>query len=145
MPQSGYLRLMAKRDAHAVATDLLLNSDDRVAHDRSVCALLARNALLTALETSRTAQGMTKSRLAELAGLDASSVRRLLTSRTANPTTDVTFRLLSAMDVRLEAVLPTGERIKLVGPEPAGERVKLVGREPTVSRHPGARRTSRSA
>jgi hypothetical protein len=50
------------------------------------------------------------------AGLEASSVRRLLTSATANPTTDNAFRLMAAMGIALEAKLPTGERVELVSP-----------------------------
>lgn len=60
---------------------------------------------------------MTKRALASRAGLDASSVRRLLTSATANPTTDNAFRLMAAMGIVLEATLPTGERVQLVSPE----------------------------
>lgn len=58
----------------------------------AVQALLARNALLTVLETARSEQGLTKAELASRAGLEASSVRRLLTSKTANPTTENAVR-----------------------------------------------------
>ena len=89
----------------------------------AVQALLARNALLTALETARTEQGLTKAELASRAGLEASSVRRLLTSKTANPTTENAFRLMAAMGIKLEATLPTGERIELVDTRtPASKR-----------------------
>jgi len=44
-------------------------------------------------------------------------VRRLLTSETANPTTDNAFRLMAAMGISLEATLPTGERVELVSPD----------------------------
>jgi transcriptional regulator with XRE-family HTH domain len=60
------------------------------------------------------AEGITKIDLAKRAGLDASSVRRLLTSKTANPTTDNAFRLMAAMGITLEATLPTGKRVSLV-------------------------------
>lgn len=80
----------------------------------TVQALLARNALLTALETARADQDLTKAELASRAGLEASSVRRLLTSNTANPTTENAFRLMAAMGIKLEATLPSGERIELV-------------------------------
>ena len=83
---------------------------------RRVEALRSRNALLTLLESAREQQGMTKRALADRAGLDASSVRRLLTSATANPTTDNAFRLMAAMGITLEAKLPTGERVSLVSP-----------------------------
>jgi transcriptional regulator with XRE-family HTH domain len=110
---------MARKTAHAAAEKLLLSESDRATHARTVQALLARNALLDALETARAEQGLTKAQLASLAGLDASSVRRLLTSKTANPTTDNAFRLMAAMGIRLEAILPTGERIELVDQSPA--------------------------
>ena len=68
------------------------------------------------LERTRETQGMSKRALASRAGLEASSVRRLLTSTTANPTTDNAFRLMAAMGIVLEARLPTGERVELVSP-----------------------------
>jgi transcriptional regulator with XRE-family HTH domain len=104
---------MAKT-ADTAARELLLSEREREAHAMAVQALLARNALLTALETARAEQGLTKADLAARAGLEASSVRRLLTSKTANPTTENAFRLMAAMDIRLEATLPTGQRIELV-------------------------------
>lgn len=105
---------MAKT-ADDAARELLFRSEsDRKTHARAVQALLARNALLTALETARADQGLTEAELASRAGLEASSVRRLLTSKTANPTTENAFRLMAAMGIKLEATLPTGERIELV-------------------------------
>lgn len=110
---------MAKKTADAAARTLLLSSpEERAHHELAVKALVARNALLEALETARSEQGLTKANLAAMAGLEASSVRRLLTSKTANPTTDNAFRLMAAMGIKLEATLPTGERIKLVDARP---------------------------
>lgn len=101
--------------ADDAARELLFRTEsEREAHAMAVHALIARNALLTALETARAEQGLTKAELAARAGLEASSVRRLLTSKTANPTTDNAFRLMAAMGIKLEATLPTGERIELV-------------------------------
>lgn len=105
---------MAKKNADIAARELLLSDIEREAHAMAVQALLARNALLTALETARAGQGLTKAELASRAGLEASSVRRLLTSKTANPTTGNAFRLMAAMGIKLEATLPSGERIELV-------------------------------
>jgi DNA-binding phage protein len=106
---------MAKKTADDAARKLLFRSDsEREALAMATQALLARNALLTALETARAEQGLTKAELASRAGLEASSVRRLLTSKTANPTTEKAFRLMAAMGIKLEATLPTGARIELV-------------------------------
>jgi ribosome-binding protein aMBF1 (putative translation factor) len=107
---------MVKHSAHQSAVNALLSESERAEHARRVQALRSRNALLTTLERAREQQGMTKRKLAERAGLEASSVRRLLTSETANPTTDNAFRLMAAMGVSLEATLPTGERVQLVSP-----------------------------
>jgi len=107
---------MLKKTAHEAAIDALLSETERAEYIRRVQALRSRNALLTMLEATREAQGMTKRALASRAGLDASSVRRLLTSATANPTTDNAFRLMAAMGIVLEATLPTGERVQLVSP-----------------------------
>lgn len=105
-----------QQSAHQSALNALLSEPERAEHARRVEALRARNALLTVLERTREQQGITKRALAERAGLEASSVRRLLTSETANPTTDSAFRLMAAMGITLEATLPTGERVKLVSP-----------------------------
>lgn len=109
------LRRMPKQTAHQSALQALLSESERAEHDRRVQALRARNALLTLLETTRERQGITKRALAKSAGLEESSVRRLLTSNTANPTTDNAFRLMAAMGISLQATLPDGERVELVG------------------------------
>jgi DNA-binding phage protein len=114
MPHGCYSSNMAKKTADDAARELLFSDTERKVHAMAVQALLARNALLTALETARAEQGLTKAELASRAGLEASSVRRLLTSKTANPTTENAFRLMAAMGIKLEATLPTGERIELV-------------------------------
>jgi transcriptional regulator with XRE-family HTH domain len=116
---------MPKQSAHQSALGALLSEPERAEHARRVLALRSRNTLLTVLETTRAQQGITKRALAERAGLEASSVRRLLTSQTANPTTDNAFRLMAAMGISLEATLPTGERVQLVDPDthtPAAHR-----------------------
>jgi transcriptional regulator with XRE-family HTH domain len=107
---------MPKKTAHQAAINALLSETERVEYARRVQALRSRNTLLTMLEATRETQGMTKRALADRAGLEASSVRRLLTSTTANPTTDNAFRLMAAMGIALEAKLPTGERVQLVSP-----------------------------
>lgn len=116
---------MSKQSAHQSAVNALLSEPERAEHARRVQALRARNALLTVLESTREQQGITKRALAERAGLEASSVRRLLTSQTANPTTENAFRLMAAMGISLEATLPNGEHVQLVGPgtrTPAADR-----------------------
>jgi DNA-binding phage protein len=105
---------MSRKTAHQAAINTLLSDTERAEHARRVQALRSRNALLSMLEATRETQGMSKRALASSAGLEASSVRRLLTSVTANPTTDNAFRLMAAMGIALEAKLPTGERVELV-------------------------------
>jgi|HubBroStandDraft_6_1064221.scaffolds.fasta_scaffold363145_1 DNA-binding phage protein len=129
MPHFRYHDVMAEKTAHAVIEDFLLGEDGRKAYNQTVQALLARNALLALLETSRAAEGITKTELAKRAGLDASSVRRLLTSKTANPTTDNAFRLMAAMGIKLEATLPTGERVPLIE-----QRTRTAAKRPTAGR-----------
>jgi plasmid maintenance system antidote protein VapI len=105
-----------QQSAHQSALNALLSEPERAEHARRVQAVRARNVMLGVLERTREQHGITKRALAECAGLDASSVRRLLTSVTANPTTDNAFRLMAAMGISLEATLPTGERVQLVAP-----------------------------
>jgi DNA-binding phage protein len=108
---------MPKQTVHQSAFDALLSEGERAEHARRVQALRSRNALLTLLDAAREQQGMTKRALADRAGLEASSVRRLLSSATANPTTGNALRLMAAMGITLEAKLPTGERVELVSAE----------------------------
>jgi DNA-binding phage protein len=131
MPQLCYAPRMPRKTAHEVAVNALLSEEERADYTRRVAALRSRNALLTTLESTREALGITKGALASRAGLDASSVRRLLTSATANPTTDNAFRLMAAMDIKLEATLPTGERVELVSP---GAQASSVDSAVTVRR-----------
>jgi DNA-binding phage protein len=106
---------MAKaRTTHDAALSALIPPEEKAAYDRRVKALVARNKLLTTLESAREAEKISKKTLAERAGLDASSVRRMLTAETANPTTENAFLLLDAMGIRLEAVLPSGSRVFLI-------------------------------
>lgn len=115
MQRSRYPPPMAKpRTAHSAALAGLIPSAEKVTYDRRVKALVARNKLLSILESVREAEKLSKKDLAERAGLDASSVRRMLTAETANPTTENAFLLLSAMGIRLEAVLPSGSRVDIV-------------------------------
>ena len=109
---------MAKaRTADEAALDALIPADRRADYQRGVDALVARNQLIGLLEEARQAEGTTKRALAERAGLEEASVRRMLTAKTANPTAETAFRLLAALSIRLEAQLPSGERIRLVDPK----------------------------
>lgn len=102
------------RSPHDAALASLIPSEDREDYERRVKALVARNKLLSTLESVREAEKLSKKDLAERAGLDAASVRRMLTAETANPTTENAFLLLSAMGIKLEAVLPSGNRVDIV-------------------------------
>jgi ribosome-binding protein aMBF1 (putative translation factor) len=99
------------RRPHDAALASLVPSEERADYERRVKALVARNKLLSTLESVREAEKLSKKDLAKRAGLDASSVRRMLT---ANPTTENAFLLLSAMDIKLQAVLPSGSRVDIV-------------------------------
>lgn len=106
---------MAKpRKPHDAALNALIPSQERADYDRRVKALVARNRLLSTLESVRETEKLSKKDLADLAGLEASSVRRMLTAETANPTTENAFLLLSAMGIKLVAVLPSGSRVDIV-------------------------------
>jgi ribosome-binding protein aMBF1 (putative translation factor) len=106
---------MAKpRTAHDAALTALIPDAEKSSYARRVKALVARNKLLTTLESVRESEKLSKKDLADRAGLDASSVRRMLTAETANPTTENAFLLLDAMGIKLEAVLPSGSRVEIV-------------------------------
>lgn len=106
---------MAKpRTAHDTALTALIPRAEKANYERRVKALIARNKLLATLESARESEKISKKALADRAGLDASSVRRLLSAETANPTTENAFLLLGAMDIKLEAILPSGSRVEIV-------------------------------
>ncbi len=103
-----------KHNAHRAALDALIPQGERADYERRRSALLARNATLEVIDATREAQSINKTQLAGLAGLEPSSVRRMLTAQTANPTAENTFRLLAAVGVGLEAVLPSGKRVSIL-------------------------------
>lgn len=108
---------MAKeRTPHDAALDALIPADRREGYNRTVEMLVARNELLGLLEEVREAEGTTKRELAHRAGLEEASVRRLLTAKTANPTTETAFRIIAALGIKLEAILPGGQRVRIVNP-----------------------------
>jgi DNA-binding phage protein len=106
--------MVKAQTAHDTALDSLIPKDEKGTYDRQVKALVARNRLLATLESVRESEKISKKDLADRAGLDASSVRRMLTAETANPTTENAFLLLDAMGIKLEAVLPSGSRVGIV-------------------------------
>jgi ribosome-binding protein aMBF1 (putative translation factor) len=106
--------MTAQQTSHEAALERLIPREERADYDRRVKAMVARNKLLSTLETVREEERISKKDLADRAGLDPSSVRRLLTAETANPTTENAFLLLSAMGIKLEAVLPSGTRVGIV-------------------------------
>jgi hypothetical protein len=103
-----------KMTAHEVALSALVPEGEREAFDRGVAVLMARNLALDILERERQAQKVTKRELADRAGLDYASVRRLLTADTANPTAETMLRLFSALHIHVRAELPSGDTVALV-------------------------------
>ena len=116
---------MAKKlTPHEAALAALIPEEGRADYERAVKMLTARNRLLECIETTREAEHVSKHELAVRAGLDPASVRRMLTAQTANPTSETALRLLSALQIRLEAVLPSGKRMAIVGSEPKTRRAQ---------------------
>ncbi len=108
--------------AHEAIVREFVSERERPDYEARVRALAARNLLLSTLEREREEQGIAKKELAERTGLEASSVRRMLTAEMANPTTETAFRMLAVMGIGLEAILPSGERVAIVQAHgPAGE------------------------
>lgn len=102
------------KTADDVITESLVPAERRKAFQARVSELAAHNQMLAAIEEGRRIQDISKRELAELAGLNASSVRRMLTSETSNPTTNNAFRLFAVLGIRLEATLPSGERVGIL-------------------------------
>ncbi len=103
-----------KRTPHDTAISTLIPPDELPGYQRRVQSLIARNQIVGAIEDARKEAGLSKTGLARLAGLDESSVRRLLTARTANPTAEVLIRLLAATHVRVQVTLPSGAELNVV-------------------------------
>lgn len=103
-----------KRSANDAAVTALIPDEEHGDIDLRVKTLLARNALLRLIESTREEEHLSKKALAQKAGLEESSVRRLLTAETANPTSENVFRLMGALGIHVEAVTPSGRRIPLV-------------------------------
>lgn len=99
---------------HEAALAALVPENEREDFELAVRMLVARNDLLNLMENQRRECRFTKQALADRASLDPASVRRLLTAETANPTLETTMRLLSVLSIKLEAVLPSGDRVSIV-------------------------------
>jgi ribosome-binding protein aMBF1 (putative translation factor) len=112
----GMPKTRSKRNATAsqAARAALIPPEERGDLDARVKALLARNAMLELIEAAREEARLSKRELAAKAGLEESSVRRLLTAKTANPTSENVFRLMGALKIHVEARTPSGKRVPLV-------------------------------
>jgi ribosome-binding protein aMBF1 (putative translation factor) len=104
----------AASTAHEAITGNLVPAERRAAFHARVSDLTAHNRMLAAIEEGRRLQKISKKELAEQAGLNASSVRRMLTSETSNPTTNNAFRLFAVLGIKLEATLPSGDRVGIL-------------------------------
>lgn len=100
--------------AHDVISDNLVPAARRAAFGARVSDLAAHNRMLAAIEEGRRLQEISKKELAEQAGLNTSSVRRMLTSETSNPTTNSAFRMFAVLGIKLEATLPSGDRVVIL-------------------------------
>ena len=110
----GYSTAMSKvRTTHDTALVALIPAEDRADYESRVMALVSKNRILEVIEAARKSEGISKKKLAELAGLEPSSVRRLLTAQTANPTAENVFRLLRAAHVKVQVTLPSGDRVAI--------------------------------
>lgn len=107
-------RSKRKATASEAARAALLPEEERADLDARVKALLARNAMLKVINAAREEAQLSKRALAEKAGIEESSVRRLLTAKTANPTSENVFRLMGALHIHVEATTPSGKRVPLV-------------------------------
>jgi DNA-binding phage protein len=105
---------MAKKTVHDAVVAAFIPANERDAYDANVDALLARNRLLALIEDARKEEKISKKELALRAGLDAASVRRLLSAETANPTSETIIRLFSALHMKLDAVRADGTRLSIV-------------------------------
>ena len=76
---------MTENTAHSTIEAFLIGDGGREAHAQNVRSLLARNALLVLLETSRVAEGITKIDLAKRAGLAVSLRQRRRTQQQITP------------------------------------------------------------
>ncbi len=96
---------------------LLPDAASRKAVDARATALMIRNALLQAIDNTRSASGISKKDLAQATELDYASLRRLLTSDNPNPTLDTLARLLAGTHLRLQLVTEGGEIISVDAPQ----------------------------
>ena len=109
---------MVKETAHEAAVAALV--PDQQAYERAVAEVLERNErarrnLICVITAEAERQHVSKKALAEMAQLDYSFVRKVLTAEGANPTTQTALQLTDALGIRLEAVLESGERHTLAG------------------------------
>lgn len=89
-PRTGAERYFAER---------MKNPEYRAAYDESSKRILAVDQVVRALEEQREIHGITKAELARRAGLPPEAVRRLFSSKSANPTLATVTALADALEV----------------------------------------------
>ena len=111
------------------------DADEVAVYERERAVLAVIGDVLSRLDSERERQGITKTALAERAGLGTASVRRLFTQAAgANPTLETIARLAAELGLRVvvepaadqaavTAVSGRGGPRRRVGPGPAGGQV----------------------
>lgn len=82
----------------------LSSPEARALHELEVESLIQISATLKALDARRIELDLTKRELADLVGLEPSSVRRLLSGQAKNPTLSTVTKLLSALGSEFKMV-----------------------------------------
>jgi DNA-binding phage protein len=80
---------------------ILANPEARKRYDRTRRTLAAVRSILETIDSKREQAGLSKAALAECAGINPASIRRLFTSDGSNPTLLTVLELMDALDLDL--------------------------------------------
>ena len=81
--------------------ELLADPENREVYDRTLSETVALRKILQQVESARASEGISKAELAQRAGINPASIRRLLTSETANPTIKTMLGVFDALGLEV--------------------------------------------
>jgi DNA-binding phage protein len=95
--------------------ELLADPENREVYDRTLSETVTLRKILQQIESARASEGISKAELAQRAGMNPASIRRLLTSETANPTIKTMLGVFDALGLEVTLTYKKRRRARRPG------------------------------
>jgi DNA-binding phage protein len=110
---------------------LRADPENREVYDRALSETVALRKILQQVESARVSEGISKAELAQRAGMNPASIRRLLTSETANPTIKTMLGVFDALGLEVTLTHKKRRRARRPGSAAADESASRSAAPPT--------------